>query len=118
MNVGFCEKYEKLIRKFWWGEDGEHRKVHWMAWDKMVKPKRAGGIGFRDMQGFNQALLARQAWRLIQNPDSLCARVLKSKYFHDASIWTATQNTPKSAFWSSILKMLPKLRAHSFYQIT
>lgn len=43
ISVGFCEKYEKLIRQFWWGEDEEHRKVHWMAWDKMINPKRAGG---------------------------------------------------------------------------
>lgn len=27
------------IRNFWWGaEDGE-RKVHWIAWDKMIKSK-------------------------------------------------------------------------------
>jgi hypothetical protein len=39
------------------------------------------GMSFCDMKYFNQALLARQAWRLIQFPDSLCARLLKAKYY-------------------------------------
>uniref|UniRef100_A0A8R7V269 Reverse transcriptase domain-containing protein n=1 Tax=Triticum urartu TaxID=4572 RepID=A0A8R7V269_TRIUA len=111
MSVGFCEKYERLIREFWWGEEEGQRKVHWMSWDKMTKPKRGGGIGFRDMHLFNQALLAKQGWRLIQNPDSLCARVLKSKYYPNGELMDTVFAADASQSWRGIgfgLELLKK----------
>ena len=38
-------------------------------------------MGFRDLQLFNDALLARQGWHLLQFPNSLVHRFLKAKYF-------------------------------------
>jgi hypothetical protein len=43
---------------------------------------------------------------------------LKSKYFPDSSIWRPKPSTPKSAFWASIIKVMPILKAHSFYQLS
>lgn len=73
-----------------------------MAWDKMIKPKRGVGIGFRDMHMFNQALLARQGWRLIQKPDSLCARVLKSKYYPNGELLDTVFATDASQSWRGV----------------
>jgi hypothetical protein len=45
-----------------------------------VIQKNEGGMGFRDFHSFNLAMLAKQSWRLITEPTSLCARVLRAKY--------------------------------------
>ena len=111
MSSSFCEKYEKLIREFWWGKEDGHHKVHWMAWDKLIKPKRGGGIGFRDMHMFNQALLARQGWRLLQKSDSLCAKVLKSKYYPNGELLDTVFASEASQSWRGIefrLELLKK----------
>ena len=79
----------------------------------MPQPKSHGGLGSRDMKLFNQALLAKQAWRLIENPQSLCAQVLKAKYFPNGFLVdTVLQGTPPrlgkqlSMDWSCTRKVL------------
>jgi hypothetical protein len=52
--------------------------------------KEQGGLGFRDLLMFNKALLAKQVWRILKNPDSLTAKIMKAKYFPHSSIMEAS----------------------------
>lgn len=58
----------------------------WLSWDKMCLPKSKGGMELRDMRAFNQAMLAKQAWRLIETLDSLCAHLLRVKYYPNGNL--------------------------------
>jgi len=55
--------------------------MHWLSWEKLTVPKYKGGLVFRDIHTFNLAMLAKQAWRLVQNPTSLCAQVMQARYY-------------------------------------
>jgi hypothetical protein len=70
----------------------------------MTQPKSDGGLGFRDIELFNLALLARQAWRLLQEPGSLSARVLKAVYYPDADLLEAELGSHPSQVWRSLLE--------------
>ena len=73
------KKLTSTVAHFWWGGSGNTKGMHWFSWDKLCKDKAEGGIGFRDIQNFNTALLATQLWRLIDKPNSLFARVFKGR---------------------------------------
>ena len=62
-----------------------------------------GGMGFRDIQAFNLALLAKQAWRLIHNTHSLFYRVYKARYFPNCSFMDTGLGNNPSYFWRSLL---------------
>jgi len=71
--LGLCDDLTSTIHDFWWGAENRKRKTAWIAWEELVLKKCCGEIGFKDLRLFNQALLARQAWHIIQFPESLCA---------------------------------------------
>ncbi|XP_074298677.1 uncharacterized protein LOC141629600 [Silene latifolia] len=83
---GIIYELHSAMAKFWWGSSEEHHKIHWLRWEKLCRPKAMGGMGFRDMRVFNQALLAKQIWRLMKQTNSLVARIMKARYFKNDSI--------------------------------
>ena len=106
---GLIKELEILIRKFWWGFSGGDRKIHWVKWDRLCEAKELGGMGFKEIEKFNDALLAKQVWRMINNLDSLCHRVFKARFFPDCSILEARDSNVGSYAWKSILRLLGML---------
>jgi hypothetical protein len=60
-------------------------------------------MGFRDFHSFNLAMLAKQVGRLIDNLESLCARVLRAKYYPNGDILSAGPKSGSFLTWQSIL---------------
>ena len=69
----------------------------------MCKPKALGGIGFKDLEKFNEAMLAKQVWRLLVDHSSLFYQVFSAKYFPSGSIFDAKVASGSYA-WQSIVK--------------
>jgi hypothetical protein len=73
-----------------------------MSWERMGKAKDKGGMGYRDLEYFNTALLAKQGWQLLNNPESLVARIFKEKYNKGKSFLNSRLGRRPSNAWRSI----------------
>lgn len=97
-----CQKMRTYISNYWWGSSVDNHRIHWQNWSKLTRSKADGGMGFRDMTLFNKAMLGKQGWRLMTRPDSLCARVIKGKYYPNGEFMTATRKRKSSETWRAI----------------
>lgn len=101
--INTCNKMRSAMVNYWWGSSADNRRMHWMSWERLTQPKCYGGMGFRDLRCFNIAMLGKQGWWLITRSDSLCARVLKGRYFHDSDFMNARRKKHASSTWRAIL---------------
>jgi hypothetical protein len=106
-----------LIARYWWSQHDKINKIHWIGWQKLTISKKLGGLGFRDLHAFNLAMLARQGWRLLTQPDFLCSKVLRAKYFPTDNLLETRAKAGISYTCRSILKGIELLKEGLIWRI-
>lgn len=56
------------------------QKFYGLSWEDICKPKIEGGLGIRDLESFNRALVGKWIWRLLGESEGLWVKALESKY--------------------------------------
>uniref|UniRef100_M4EUN1 RNase H type-1 domain-containing protein n=1 Tax=Brassica campestris TaxID=3711 RepID=M4EUN1_BRACM len=101
--VSLCKRIQSTLTRFWWDDSMGRKKMSWIAWNKLIRPKDQGGLDFRDIQSFNEAYLAKLAWRIINNPDKLIGRILLGKYCHNEPFLAVDVKVEISHGWRGVL---------------
>ncbi|XP_074290941.1 uncharacterized protein LOC141617674 [Silene latifolia] len=57
---------------------GSGKGTQWCSRNFLSLPKSAGGVGMRNIECLNQALLAKQAWRIVLGQDSIFCKGVRS----------------------------------------
>lgn len=73
----FCRELCSRVARFWWSGYGKSRGIHWRKWEVLAQSKMEGGMGFKDFNHLNSAMLAKQAWRVLTNPNALWVSVFE-----------------------------------------
>jgi hypothetical protein len=103
---GIISSIESLFKNFLWGGSDEAKKIHWVKWERVCKPKEEGGLGIKDLKLFNIALLGKWWWRLKNEDEALWHRVLVCRYGKSLD----KVNIKSSIWWRdlNIIKNSPK----------
>ena len=98
-----CNKLDVATRWFWWKpKDRGSKYIAWTSWDKLCCPKKFGGLGFKKTKEMNLALIAKFAWFVASDRQSLCMDVLRSKYKVNSGWLTADLVAAASPTWRAI----------------
>uniref|UniRef100_A0A803Q6M0 CCHC-type domain-containing protein n=1 Tax=Cannabis sativa TaxID=3483 RepID=A0A803Q6M0_CANSA len=104
----FCSFVEKEMANFWWGVADGKCKLHWKNWKSLCNSKSVGGLGFRSLKPFNQAMLAKQAWRIQTNHSPLLTQLFRAKYFPRTSFLDSSLgHSPSYDIINDILSLPP-----------
>ncbi|CAL2266814.1 unnamed protein product [Prunus armeniaca] len=114
---GTCNQINSDLASFWWGNNEDSAGIHWKSWKKLCLAKKVGGLGFRDLSNFNLALLAKQSWRIILNPEAAWVKILKARYFPSTDFLNATKGSRPSWAWVSLLEGRKAMMKEARFQI-
>ncbi|CAA7017075.1 unnamed protein product [Microthlaspi erraticum] len=101
--LSLSKQIQSALTRFWWDSKPDKKKLCWVSWDRLTLPKSAGGLGFREIETFNDALLAKLSWRILSEPHSLLAQTLLGKYCHSSSFMECKPPSAPSHGWRGIL---------------
>jgi hypothetical protein len=97
----------RIQRNFLWGGGVEDKKLCWVKWEHICLPRDKGGLGVKNLELFNLALLSKWKWRFLSDGEALWADLLRFRYGHIPSILMAgvsyTNGNKDSIWWKDII---------------
>lgn len=105
-----CKKITTSMPKYRWARSLDKCGMHWLSWERMATSKFRGGLGFLNLEIINDAMLAKQACRLLDNLNSLRAGVLCGRYYTDGGFIHAGCPYSVSPTWRAIIKRREALK--------
>ncbi|XP_059658396.1 uncharacterized protein LOC132304678 [Cornus florida] len=112
-----CQLLSSAFLNFWWSGLEKSNKIKWISWEALCQSMESGGLGFKNVEAFNLALLAKLAWRMESSDGSLLFRSLKQKYFKDCSFVEAPNRPSASWVWKSVLSARAVIKKGMKWQI-
>ncbi|VVA36970.1 PREDICTED: reverse mRNAase [Prunus dulcis] len=80
-----------------------HEAFHHLRNPKKKKEKKKKRKEKRDLAEFKLALLGKQSWQILNNPNAYWVRVLKVRYFPSEDFWQAKVGHRASWAWASLI---------------
>ncbi|GKB02067.1 RNA-directed DNA polymerase, eukaryota, reverse transcriptase zinc-binding domain protein [Tanacetum coccineum] len=108
---------EKLFKRFLWNAGDSAKGKARVSWKVVCKPKDQGGLGIKSLKQWNEVLMIRQFWKIIEDKNSLWAKWVNRVKLRNKSIWEVKVDKCDSWGWKTMLFIRDKIRNHVWYDI-
>ncbi|KAL9676543.1 hypothetical protein QQ045_004757 [Rhodiola kirilowii] len=96
------DRWNIIVTSFWWNSAKEGRFIAWLEKGKLQKVKEEGGLGLKNFQLLNLALIIKQAWRVFSKPELLLSKIYKARYSISTELLEAQIGSRPSWAWRSV----------------
>lgn len=103
-------------RRYWWNKNNG-KGIYFISSSDVSIPKRWGGLGFKNLKYFNEALITKLAWRLVQEKGKNWTLILEARYFKQENILQNDLTDKDTEIWKIITKGIEWLRKFHIWLI-
>jgi hypothetical protein len=97
----------RIQRNFLWGGGSNDKKICWVNWDHICLPTDKGGLGVKNLELFNIALLSKWKRRFLSDGEAIWSELLRFRYGHLPSAVLGDgpmlQRTKASTWWKDVI---------------
>ncbi|KAF7843573.1 ribonuclease H [Senna tora] len=112
-----ANKCDAAMRKFFWGQWEETKSLTMISWKRLCAQKKNGGLGFRQMTKLNEALLAKQGWRILTAENSLVSQIFMGMYRGSVQNYNLTPKASASPLWKRICQASKIVMDHMGWRV-
>lgn len=76
-----------------------------IAWDLVCRPKKAGGLGFKESHNWNLAMLGKFIWDIANKSDNLWVKWVNHVYIKNKDWLSYSPGATSSWYWRQICKV-------------
>ncbi|XP_058208177.1 uncharacterized protein LOC131321190 [Rhododendron vialii] len=89
-----------------------------VSWEHPCTPVKEGGLGFKSLEIWNKAAVAKHIWFLVLGGEqSMWCQWVKSYLLRGKSFWSVKTPSDPSWVWRKILNLRPYVQPHIKYKI-
>lgn len=95
----------RKCREFLWGSSEEKKKIALVAWVKICKPKKQGGLNIKRCRNCNKASVGKLIWQIMEKKDTLWVKWIHGLYMKEEDFGNHVPQVDSSWYWKRLNKL-------------
>ncbi|XP_050238425.1 uncharacterized protein LOC126687917 [Mercurialis annua] len=111
------KEIQSICARFLWNGNQEGKYSALVAWKDIIKQKKEGGLGIKDIGTWNKAAISKHVWQVMSGCSSLWVKWIHQNKLKNCSFWGIKANNDSNWIWRGLLSIRSDIRKMVSYSI-